>query len=116
MAVSAAALVAPAVFPLCSDKDSHTYMGVIGACAVVIAAAFLSIISSKMETPRMLSVITAVGGVLIILYPSFLIGVCNNPMMACTYGDLPVWRLCGGAILLLSIIIFLAARKDEVES
>ncbi len=116
MAVSAAALVAPAVFPLCSDKDSHTYMAVIGICAVVIAAAFLSIISSEMETPRMLSVITAIGGILIILYPSFLIGVCNNPMMACTYGDLPVWRLCGGAILLLSIIIFFAARKDEVDA
>ncbi len=116
--ISIAALLTPAIFPLCdtSLKDSHSYMGVIGASSVVIAAAVLSILSREMEAPRMLSIITAIGGALIILYPSFLIGVCNNPMMACTYGDLPVWRLCGGAIVLLSIIIFFAARKVEAES
>ncbi len=116
---AAAALSAPVVFPLCSHGTAtcgQSFRAVAGVCAIVISAAILSVISGEMEAPRMLSVITALGGTLIILYPSLLIGVCNNSMMACTYGDMPSWNLCGGAIVLLSVIAFFTARKDEVES
>jgi hypothetical protein len=119
IAVSIAALAAPLVFPLCSHGTATcgmSYKAIIGACAVVILASVLSIISSGMEAPRMLSCITALGGAFIVLYPSFIIGVCNKDMMACTYGDLPSWNLCGGAVILLSIIAFFTARKEEESS
>ena len=104
IAVSIAVLAAPLIFPLCSHGTATcgmSFKALIGVSAVVIFAAVLSIISKGMEAPRMLSGITALGGILMVLYPSFLIGVCDNHMMACTYGDLPFWNLCGGAVILL---------------
>lgn len=116
IAVAIAALAAPLVFPLCSNGTATcgmSFRAIIGVSTVVILASVLSIISRGMEAPRMLSCISALGGALIALYPSLIIGVCNNDMMACTYGDLPSWNLCGIAIVLLSIITFFAARKEE---
>src|SRR5512141_231145 len=81
------------VFPVC-DSPMHchqSYMAEIGTSAVVICAALLSIFSKGHETPRMLSLVTALCGVFIILYPSTLIGVCGSPKMPCHYGLLPVW-------------------------
>jgi hypothetical protein len=119
IAVSIAVLAAPLIFPLCSHGTATcgmSFKALIGVSAVVILAAVLSTISKGMEAPRMLSGLTAIGGILMVLYPSFLIGVCNNNMMACTYGDLPFWNLCGGAVILLSIVAFFTARKEEESS
>ncbi len=119
IALSVAVLAAPVIFPLCSHGTAacgQSFKALTGASTVVILAAVLSIISRGMEAPRMLSCITALGGALIALYPSFIIGVCDNPMMACTYGDLPVWNLCGITIVFLSIVAFFAARKEEESS
>ncbi|MGC2424693.1 MAG: DUF4418 family protein [Nitrospirota bacterium] len=119
IAVSIAVLVSPLIFPLCSHGTATcgmSFKALIGVSAAVFLAAILSIISKGMEAPRMLSGVTALGGILTVLYPSFIIGVCDNPMMACTYGDLPFWNLCGGAVILLSIIAFFTARKEEESS
>ncbi len=116
MALAAVMVSAPAVFPECGAPMHchYSWMAEIGTAAVVMCAALLGAFSRGMETPRMMSLVTAVCGVFTILYPTALIGVCQSPRMPCHYGLLPVWKLAGGALVLLSIIVFFAAREDRV--
>ncbi len=110
------ALVAPMyIFPACeSPMHCHySFMGETGMSAVVIAAAGMSIIAKSVEAPRLLAVVTAVAGAFMILYPSVITGVCQSPMMPCHYGLLPTWNLIGGAVILLSVAVFIAAREER---
>ena len=110
------ALVAPMyIFPACeSPMHCHfSFMGETGMASVVIAAAGVSIIARSMETARLVAVVTAVAGAFMILYPSVITGVCQSPMMPCHYGLLPAWNLIGGAVILLSAAVFIAAREER---
>jgi hypothetical protein len=94
------ALVAPMyIFPACeSPMHCHfSFMGETGMASVVIACA----------------AVTAVAGAFMILYPSVITGVCQSPMMPCHYGLLPTWNLIGGAVILLSVAVFIAAREER---
>jgi hypothetical protein len=108
-------LVPLTVFPVCeAPMHCHqSYMAEIGTAGVVISAALMMILAKGMEAPRMLSLVTAVAGIFIALYPSTLIGVCGSPRMPCHYGLLPVWNLMGGALVLLSVIVFFVAREER---
>jgi len=109
-------VVPKTVFPVC-ESPMHcyeSYMAESGLAAVVAVAAVLSIVSKGMETPRLLSGVTAVCGLFVILYPSALIGVCGSPKMPCHYGLLPVWNLIGGVLVVLSLAVFIVAREEKV--
>ncbi|HLB25200.1 MAG TPA: DUF4418 family protein [Nitrospirota bacterium] len=110
-----AALLPLTVFPLCEPRMHcyESYSAIMGAAAVVVAAAVMSALARGMEAPRLLSVITALGGAQFIAYPSFAIGVCGNPQMPCRYGDLPVWNLAGALVIVLSVIAFFTAKEVE---
>ncbi|MBI5190675.1 MAG: DUF4418 family protein [Nitrospirae bacterium] len=109
-------LVPRFVFPVCEAPMHcyYSYMAEIGTAAVIIAASAASVAAKGLEAPRMLSVPAFVAGVFVILYPSYLIGICGSPQMACHYGTMPVWNLLGGGILLLSAAVFFMAREESV--
>ena len=110
------ALVAPLyIFPAC-EPPMHchfSFMGEVGASSVVIVAAGATVIAKGMEAARALSSVTAVAGLFMILYPSVITGVCESPMMPCHYGLLPSWNLIGGAVMLISTVVFIAAREEQ---
>ena len=110
------ALVTPLyIFPACeSPMHCHySFINEIGMATVVIAAAGATMLARGMEAARLLSIVTAVAGVFMILYPSVITGVCESPMMACHYGLLPSWNLIGGSVVLLSAVVFFSAREER---
>jgi len=114
--LAALMVVAPATFfPVC-ESPMHCYysfMAEIGVAAVIAVAAVLSIFSKGLVIARWLSLVTAVCGVLAILYPTTLIGVCGSTTHPCHYGALPIWNLSGVGIIILSAACFFAAREGS---
>lgn len=117
LAVAAIIVLTPQViFPVCEElmRCHYSYMAEIGTAAVVVAASVAAMLSRGLEAPRVLSMVTAVCGAFVALYPSSLIGVCGSTRMACHYGLLPVWNIMGGILILLSVAMFFAAREERV--
>ena len=102
------------VFPVCGPgmHCHYSFLAETGVASVIIAASVCMFFSKRAESARLLGVLGAVCGVFVILFPSYLIGVCASPMMACHYGMLPVWNLAGGFVALFSIIIILISREE----
>ncbi len=116
MLVAVVAVLVPwSVFPLCEGHGHchYSYIAETGVSSVVFISGLMTAISRGVEAPRMLSVVTAICAVFMILYPSTLIGVCESPMMPCRYGDLPVWNLLGGLLVIISIAVFFAAKEED---
>lgn len=104
------------VFPVC-DSTMHcyySYMAEIGTASALIAASAGMLVSRGMEAPRMLGMVGLVLSAFVILYPSWLIGVCGSPRMACHYGLMPVWNLAGGGLVIINAVITLIAKEDKV--
>jgi hypothetical protein len=114
--IAVAAVVVPwLVFPVCEGHGHchYSFMAEIGIASIAAVSGAATALSSGVEAPRMLSVVSAVCGVFMILIPSALIGVCETPMMACHYGDMPVWNLLGGLLVIVSIAVFFAAKEED---
>ena len=90
----------------------YSFMAELGLSAIALSASIAAFFSKGLEAPRMLSIPVFVCGVFAIAFPSFLIGVCASPEMACHYGDLPVWNLSGGLMVLLSLAVFLISKEE----
>ena len=108
------ALLPRFVFPVCESPMHcyYSYMAELALSAIAISSSLAAIFSKGLEAPRMLSIPVFVCGVFAIAFPSFLIGVCASPEMACHYGDLPVWNLYGGLMVLLSLAVFLLSKEE----
>lgn len=107
-------LVPKFVFPVC-DSTMHcyySYMAEIGAACALIAASVGMLLSRGMEAQRMLGLVGIVMSVFVIAYPSWLIGVCGSPRMACHYGLLPVWNLIGGSLIIINAVIAIIAKEE----
>lgn len=63
---------------------------------------FLSV-SRRLESRRFLSVLALILGILIILFPTFLIGVCTNPNMFCVVLMKPILLIIGVVVGVLGI-------------
>lgn len=102
------------VFPVCESPMhcNYSYMAELALSAVAVSASLAALFSKGLEAPRMLSIPVFVCGVFAIAFPSFLIGVCPSPEMPCHYGDLPVWNLSGGLMVLLSLAVFLISKEE----
>ncbi len=67
----------------------------IGLGILLLAVGALLFISRKLETIRSLSILALIIGILIILLPTVLIGVCGNPKMPCAAVMKPTLLLIG---------------------
>jgi hypothetical protein len=80
----------------------------------LLAVGVLMAISRRKETIRSLSVLAGIIGVLVILIPSSLIGVCASADMDCNSIMKPTMIVCGILIVLASLVaLVLNERKRE---
>jgi hypothetical protein len=75
----------------------------------------LSITSKRKETFRALGGTGGVLGVMALLFPTVLIGVCSNPMMYCNMIEKPT-LLAGGSLIVITSLVILGTslKKDEL--
>ncbi len=76
----------------------------IGPGILLLAVGGLLFASRKLESRRFLSVLSLILGILIILLPTFLIGVCTSPNMSCVVLMKPILLLIGALTGALSIV------------
>ncbi len=80
--------------------------------AIVMTAAVGIILSKTRETLRWSGLTTLTAGLSVIFAPEA-IGYCHNSRMPCNYGTVPVLRLLGGLIIILSLAGFLISFKGK---
>jgi cellulose synthase/poly-beta-1,6-N-acetylglucosamine synthase-like glycosyltransferase len=76
----------------------------IGLGILLVAVAAFLFISRKLESRRFLSILTLILGILIVLFPTSLIGVCVNPDMPCVVVMKPTLLLIGIVTIALGIV------------
>jgi len=78
------------------------------------AVGLLMVVSRRKETQRALSVVAAVSGIMVILLPTYLIGVCASPDMSCNMIEKGALILAGVLALAVGLVgLFLARRSDQ---
>ncbi len=70
---------------------------ILGILTIVIA--LMLMIARESESRRLLNILFLILGVLVILVPTWIIGICMSPTMPCRYGTLPFLELMGGLII-----------------
>jgi len=75
----------------------------IGLGVLLLAVGVFLFISRKLESRRFLSLLALILGILIILFPTALIGVCANPDMSCVVLMKPILLLIGAVAGVLGI-------------
>jgi len=75
----------------------------IGLGVLLLAVGVFLFISRKLESKRFLSLLALILGILIILFPTALIGVCANPDMSCVVLMKPILLLIGAVVGVLGI-------------
>jgi hypothetical protein len=98
-------------------KCHWTAKGELALAVPLLATGSVMAASRRKETWRSLSLIGTVLGVLIILLPTSLIGVCGNPDMICNSVMKPVLILAGSVVTAVGLIGLVASfvRRDTVE-
>jgi hypothetical protein len=76
----------------------------IGLGVLFLAVGGFSLISRKLESRRLLSILALILGIFVILFPTALIGVCTNPDMPCVMLMKPILLLIGVVTGALGII------------
>jgi hypothetical protein len=121
-----------AIAPVFTDCESHGKMlttadgrsismkchwaGVAEVAAAIplgIAGIF-ALRSRRKETLRMAGIVGAASGVMALLLPTLLIGVCANPMMICNLLMRPILLASGILAIAASIALFVTAREPEL--
>ena len=90
---------------------SSSAMGVI-LLVVGIALWF----SRQQETRRVLNILGMVLGAIIILFPTWIIGVCSHPDASCDLVMKPALIFMGSLVILINIIGLLTSLKKEEQS
>jgi hypothetical protein len=70
--------------------------------------------SRRKETTRFAGIIGAASGLMAILLPTLLIGVCGNPMMICNVLMRPILLASSILAIAASIALFVTAREPEL--
>ena len=77
----------------------------------------LMVVSRRKETQRALSIVAVVSGIMVILLPTYLIGVCAGADMLCHMIEGPVLILAGVLALAAGLVgLFLTRRLDQSAS
>ncbi|MCS4542025.1 MAG: DUF4418 family protein [Euryarchaeota archaeon] len=90
-------------------KCTWTAQSELGAGALIIISALALIASKQVETKKVLNVILAALGVIVIALPTVLIGVCA-PGMPCRDGTLPALEILGGLLVITAIVGFFTTK------
>jgi hypothetical protein len=84
------------------------------AAAIPLAlAGIFALRSRRKETTRFAGIVGAASGVMAILLPTLLIGVCANPMMICNLLMRPILLASGILAIVASVALFVTAREPE---
>jgi hypothetical protein len=81
---------------------------------LVLALGLLLAFSRQQETRRALALLGAIAGVLVILLPTWLIGVCQHPGASCNLVMKPALILMGILVIVASVAgLVLSSRRPE---
>jgi hypothetical protein len=111
-------LVPRFILPVCEYRGynpmacSHTALAEMFMGIMVMAAATGLFFSRSSEGLRWLSFTILASGVSVIWIPEA-IGYCHSGLMPCNYGTVPVLRMLGVLIVLLSLTGFLLSFRKE---
>jgi hypothetical protein len=83
-----------------------TAIAEIGMAIPLAALGGLLFFSKRKESRQNLSIMGAILGVFVVLFPTTLIGVCSGNMMACRNLMLPALVISGGLVVAACAIIF----------
>lgn len=80
--------------------------------ALTVIAGLLLILSRQQEARKMLGVFVSSLGILVVLTPTSLIGMCMSPDHPCRVGTQPFLILIGVIVLIVGIIAVVTARGE----
>jgi hypothetical protein len=89
---------------------SHTGIAEMFVGCILMVSALGLLFSTSHETLRWATVTALVTGVSVITLPEA-IGYCHSSNMPCNYGTMPMLRLTGSAIILVSLAGFVLSFK-----
>jgi hypothetical protein len=92
-----------------------TGLAEIGVAVPLGLTGLFNLRKQRKDTARFLSVFGAASGVLAILFPTALIGVCANPDMVCNMIMRPTLIAAGVLAIAASIVLFVNARDPRIE-
>jgi hypothetical protein len=111
-------LVPRFILPVCEYQGyspmacSRTAVAEMLSGAIVVAAAVGLFFLKSAESLRWLSLAALMTGASVILIPEA-VGYCHSSRMPCNYGTIPVLRLLGVLIILLSLTGFFLSLKGK---
>ncbi len=91
-------------------KCHWTGVAEIGVAVPLALVGILTATSKRKDILRTLAAFGVVLGALVILFPTYLIGVCANPMMFCRNAELPALVLSGILAIVLSGVVAFRTR------
>jgi MFS family permease len=97
-----------------SMKCHWTGIAEVAPAIPLAIAGIYALRSRRKETTRFAGIIGAVSGLLAILLPTLLIGVCGNPMMTCNLLMRPILLAAGILAIVASVALFAIAREPEL--
>lgn len=92
-------------------KCSWTAQGELGVGLVILFAALLLMLSRQVETKRMINAILVALGIVVILLPTTLIGVCPNIEMPCNAAAAALEVLGGLLVIIAALGIYVASQR-----
>lgn len=94
-------------------KCHWTAIAEVGVGVTLVVTGILSFFSKQKETARALGILGIVLGVLAILFPTILIGVCKNPEHLCNSVMGPTLILLGVLTIVASAVILIMSLKSD---
>ncbi len=95
-------------------KCHWTGIAEIGVAIPLGVSGIMALRKQRKETTRSLAVVGGVSGILAVLFPTTLIGVCANAMMTCHLIMLPTLVTAGTIATVASFALFVNAREPEI--
>ena len=92
-------------------KCFWTAIAELGMSIPLAALGGLLFFSKRKETRMSLSIMGAILGVFVVLFPTTLIGVCKSNMMACRNLMLPALVLSGILVVVACVVLFVSSFR-----
>ncbi len=105
------------IFPVCSAAEMkmkcyYTANAEIAAGIIAALVGIAIILIDKNKVKLALSAVQAIQGLVIILIPTAIIGVCGSPMMHCVSSTKPALIVIGALDIVISVILALLTLRD----
>jgi hypothetical protein len=97
-----------AVVPM---KCHWTAVAEIAVAIPLLGVGLFYIFSKRKETTAILGIFGVTLGALVIAFPTFLIGVCANPMMFCNMIEKPTLIISGILAIAASLVVLVNSRR-----